>query len=307
MLFTFPSTDRKGDKVGNIESDLSWPRWNLSIFTGVRKFQRISCWVVSMNPVTAWGILNLLRLLTHWHSGGKYLFMPPPLGAGGIMFSGCPPVRRGFQALPGNAWKEWHAVWHAYIPWPPPKLNRFWSQPAAFPPFGTTLTYWNLSCLGFLGIIWRWPRSKCRGGSRGIFVMLCVEFCPINIFQQAKFNMLFFRVMWYFFCRWHVAALTTKAVNVNELGIMLLCSSSLKVQKTQCFYRRSVLFFGYCCCLHLSVSLSCPCARLPTLSLSVRQLITRSRQNHQMWKENANQLGKDAYCFGWWLTLIFKA
>ena len=40
--------------------------------------------------------------------------------------------------------------------------------------------FWSCSVdLGFLGIIWKTCRSKCRGGSRDIFPMLCVQFCLV--------------------------------------------------------------------------------------------------------------------------------
>ena len=35
---------------------------------------------------------------------------------------------------------------------------------------------WNWSYLSFLGIIWRTRGSKCRRGSGGMFLTLCVEF-----------------------------------------------------------------------------------------------------------------------------------
>ena len=56
--------------------------------------------------------------------------MPPPLGAGGIMFSGCPSVRPSVRLsvrpsvrpsgevsghLPENAWREWPEMLHADV------------------------------------------------------------------------------------------------------------------------------------------------------------------------------------------------
>ena len=41
-------------------------------------------------------------------------------------------------------------------------------------PFDCNWSFW-----GFLGIIWRTCGSKCRGGSGGIFLTLCVEFCLV--------------------------------------------------------------------------------------------------------------------------------
>ena len=61
----------------------------------------------------------------------------------------------------------------------PSELIRFWSCYVDFPDFGAPLTLWNWSYLGFLGIIWRTPGSKCQGGRGGIFLMYRVEFCPV--------------------------------------------------------------------------------------------------------------------------------
>ena len=105
--------------------------------------------------------------------------MPPPLGAGGIMFSGCPSVRPSvrlfearntlfppvlgsvvhptncdrFTACPSvrqsgevsghlleNTWREWPEILHADVSWPPSELISLWLQSVAFSNFGTILT-----------------------------------------------------------------------------------------------------------------------------------------------------------------------
>ena len=130
------------------------------------------------------------------------LFMPPPLGAGGMMFSGCPSVRpfeawntlfrpvhgsvgphyqtwpfygmsvrpsvrRGFRAFVGEHMEGWPEILHADVYWPPSELIRLWSQSVDFPPFDATLTYWNGSNLAFPGISWR-----THGGNGLKFCML---------------------------------------------------------------------------------------------------------------------------------------
>ena len=88
--------------------------------------------------------------------------MPPPLGAGGIMFSGCPSVRPSVRPkpeipsfdlymgpfygmsvrpparpsvrpsgevsrhLPENAWRDWPEILHADVSWPSSELISFW-------------------------------------------------------------------------------------------------------------------------------------------------------------------------------------
>ena len=88
--------------------------------------------------------------------------MPPPLGAGGIMFSGCPAVRpkpeippfdltnrNRFTAcpsvrpsgevsghLPKNAWRELPEILHADVSWPSAEVISLWPQSN----FGAILT-----------------------------------------------------------------------------------------------------------------------------------------------------------------------
>ena len=117
----------------------------------------------------------------------KPFIMPSPLGAGGIIFSGCPSIRpkpeipsfdlymgplvhptnrNRFTAwpsvrlsvrpsgevsghLPENAWREWSAILHADVSWPLLELISLWSWSVIFSNFGTILTWWNGSNLGF--------------------------------------------------------------------------------------------------------------------------------------------------------------
>ena len=106
------------------------------------------------------------------------IVMPPPLGAGVIMFRVVRPSVRPSEAwntlfppahgsvgpsdqpwpfygmsvrpsgevsghLPENAWREWSEILHADVSWPPSELIRLWSRSDDFPHFGATLTYWN--------------------------------------------------------------------------------------------------------------------------------------------------------------------
>ena len=95
------------------------------------------------------------------------IFIPPPLGAGGIMFtvcqspSVCPkpeiPSFHSYTVHPTNRVRvfcpsgevsdhfpknanELPAIWHADVSWPRSGLVRFWSWYVDFPPFGATLT-----------------------------------------------------------------------------------------------------------------------------------------------------------------------
>ena len=113
-------------------------------------------------------------------------FMPLPLGARGIMFSGCssvgPSVRSPKYPLSTCTWVRWsirptvtgllyvclsfhpyirlerflsicHEILQADGSWKPSELVRLWSWSVEFPPFGFTLT--NGLNLGFLGSFWR--------------------------------------------------------------------------------------------------------------------------------------------------------
>ena len=115
--------------------------------------------------------------------------MPPPLGAGGIMFSGCPSVCPSVRSLkyplltytwvhwstrptvtvlwhvrlsvrpsgevsghlPENAWRDWPEILHADVSWPT-ELISLWLRSVDFSNFGAILTKWNGSNLGFPGI-----------------------------------------------------------------------------------------------------------------------------------------------------------
>ena len=191
-------------------------------------------------------IYYIFHTYCFWVSVGR-IFMPPPLGAGGIMFSGCPSIRPSVRSLkyplltctwvrwstrptvtvlphvrpsvrlsgevsghlPENTWREWPGILHADVSWPSSELIILWPWSVEFSNFGTILCYfylvklvkfgfqgivvmlcgfpslwwpfgWNLSYLGFLGIIWRTCGSKCRGEGGGIFPTLCVQCCLVS-------------------------------------------------------------------------------------------------------------------------------
>ena len=105
-----------------------------------------------------------------FHVLALQLVMPPPLAAGGIMFSGCPSVRslkyplltctwvhwstrptvtvlRHVRPsgeisghLPENAWREWPEILHADVSWPSSELISLWPRSVDFSNFGTILT-----------------------------------------------------------------------------------------------------------------------------------------------------------------------
>ena len=108
----------------------------------------------------------------------ELVFMPPPLGAGGIMFSGCPSFRPSVRPkpeipsfdlyvgplvhptnrnrftacpsvrpsgevsghLPENAWRDWPEILLADVSWPTSKLISLWPWSVDFSNFGTILT-----------------------------------------------------------------------------------------------------------------------------------------------------------------------
>ena len=140
--------------------------------------------------------------------GNHFVFMPPPLGAVGIMFSGCPSIRLSNwppdSSLPGRRTNQ--------------LTFRLSVHPQRFPDiflrmhgrndlkFGVLLYPDHLqnwldfghSLLIFLllmalwltetGHIWGFRsfsggRSKRGGGSVSVFLTLCVEFCLVNDFS----------------------------------------------------------------------------------------------------------------------------
>ena len=118
-----------------------------------------------------------LNSLSLWYCtrSGRRIFMPPPLGAGGIMFSGCPSVRPCIRSLkypllymgplghptncncfmacpsvrpsgevsgylPENAWRDWPEILLADVSWPSAELFSLWPWSVDFSNFGTILT-----------------------------------------------------------------------------------------------------------------------------------------------------------------------
>ena len=105
-----------------------------------------------------------------------------------------------------NSLRKWPEILHAYVFWIPAELIRLSSQFVDISNLGTILTYrngsnflvavilvklcafsslwctfdWNWSYLGFRGIVRRMCGSECQGGSRGIFPMLCLQFCLVS-------------------------------------------------------------------------------------------------------------------------------
>ena len=154
---------------------------------------QISKWLYHRNGVSDWQetkviwietMLDLLYDLDLWpvydldlgFSRSNFpIVMPPPLGAGGIMFSGCPssvrslkyplltctwvrwstqptvtilrhvrpsvrPSREVSGHLPENAWREWPEILHADVSWPFSELISLWPWFVDFSNFGTILT-----------------------------------------------------------------------------------------------------------------------------------------------------------------------
>ena len=67
----------------------------------------------------------------------------------------CPSVRPSGEVsghLPKNAWREWPEILHADVSWPSSELISLWPRSVDFSNFGTILTWWNGSNLGFPGI-----------------------------------------------------------------------------------------------------------------------------------------------------------
>ena len=120
-----------------------------------------------------WGRISTTCVMSVWRNyiNCSYIFMPPPLGAGGIMFSGCPsvhpseawntlfwPVHRsvgppdqpyGMSVRPSgevsghlleNAWREWPEILHADVSWSSSELISLWPWSVNFSNFGTILT-----------------------------------------------------------------------------------------------------------------------------------------------------------------------
>ena len=69
--------------------------------------------------------------------------------------------------LPENAWRDWPEILLADVSWPSSELISLWSWSVDFSNFGTILTKWNGSNLGFPGI-----SRRTHGGNGLKFCML---------------------------------------------------------------------------------------------------------------------------------------
>ena len=69
--------------------------------------------------------------------------------------SSCPSVRPSGEVsghLPENSWRDWAEILHADVSWTSPELISLWLCLLFFFNFGTILTQWNGSNLGFPGV-----------------------------------------------------------------------------------------------------------------------------------------------------------
>ena len=57
--------------------------------------------------------------------------------------------------FPENAWRKWPEILHIDVSWPPSEMISSGLRSVDFCNFGTILTKWNGSNLGFPGISWR--------------------------------------------------------------------------------------------------------------------------------------------------------
>ena len=136
-------------------------------------------WVFCKQCFEACGVaFPWTKLYSESSPGRVMFFMPPPLGAGGIMFSGCPSVRLSVRSLkyplltctwvrwstrptvtvlrhvrpsvrpsgevsghlPENAWRDWPEILYADVSWPSLELISLWLWSVDFSNFGGILT-----------------------------------------------------------------------------------------------------------------------------------------------------------------------
>ena len=149
-------------------------------------FGKMACKAVNSNSALYTGIKAPLDAWLDWflflklgaaevvlsECSCSHFVMPPPLGAGGIMFSGCPSVRLSVRPsirpkpeipsfdlymgplvhptnrnrftscpsvkfwisgnFPENAWRKWHEILQADLSWPPTELISLWLRSVDF-------------------------------------------------------------------------------------------------------------------------------------------------------------------------------
>ena len=76
--------------------------------------------------------------------------------------------------FPENAWRKWPEMLHADVSWPLSELISLWPLSVDFANFGTILTKWNGSNLGFPGI------SRRMHGGNGL------KFCTLMYLDHLQ-------------------------------------------------------------------------------------------------------------------------
>ena len=107
------------------------------------------------------------------HSANRDRFTACP----SVRPSVCPSVRPSGEVsghLLENAWREWPEILHADVSWQPSELISLWLRSVDFSNFGTILTYWNGSNLGFPGI-----SRRTHGGN-------CLKFCTLMYLDHLQ-------------------------------------------------------------------------------------------------------------------------
>ena len=114
-----------------------------------------------MTKLVSWRFSGFSEyILWNMHIALLCFIMPPPLGTGGIMFSGCPSLRPCVRPkpeipsfdlymgpsgevsghYPENAWREWPEILHADVSWPSTEMISLCPRSVNFSNFGTILT-----------------------------------------------------------------------------------------------------------------------------------------------------------------------
>ena len=94
--------------------------------------------------------------------------------------------------FPEKAWREWPEILHADVSWLPSELISSWSRSVDFSNFGTILTYWNGSNLGFPGISWR------RHGENGLKFCMMMHLDYLQNWLDYGYSLLIFLIFMLF-------------------------------------------------------------------------------------------------------------
>ena len=91
--------------------------------------------------------------------------------------------------FPEHTWRKWPEILYADVSWAPSELISLWPRSVDLYNFGTILTLWNGSNLGFPGISWR------RHGGNGLKFCMLMYLDHLQNWLVLRYGLLTFVIL----------------------------------------------------------------------------------------------------------------